>query len=723
MSTQSSAVQMAEASSDQAKPADAAQVMAEGDVTMNPTADDYIRQHSDSLRTSLAAAVHKAISARAEQPLLHVTETLLATVGGQAEVVRLRDEVASLRAELELMRRAREQAEQAAGDAKGVQALNVALYKLGRLQHEPPRFEWFDPVHLEGRAVLFKEIKLPFATQTHEVCFCPVCRCVFVTQMSNSVLVRIPVGRDGLLVDDQDAWRVGPADPASGDGVSGLHNVSLSRRHPGCLWLSLQYANLLMLVDGATMAVRKVMKVPSLLRRADGGAGSVGGPHCVRECAQTGRIWVALKGSVPCHPGEDLVTADRLAAAAGSRRGGLRAALDRVCCNPRVLRQRMEALQQLGYDTPPPDAFAVWCVDPDKYEPSDVNGALGGELFECAPSPPMIAIDPARGAWVAQDRSPAILHLASDGGARQHKVHFCDKDDPKITGPAIVSAPDGAIWCSLLGAHGSFVRIDPKTNTKEVYSIEYPSWCRAARFIHMAFTTLRHHTNVLPALWSPTGRDIECEQEETMIMCAICSNLVDPEGVNALVVLELDPSWKHILSSKWVPLPTQDSCIHRVEIISEGLPACDTSVVVTELASSKLWQMKLEHVHLNNGLLQRKEWRGGDGDGDDERILVRHFVDGGDSESRDLALGEESNIVDRLTSEESIDDIYAKTVQMTTEWLKAGAESKGASSQMMAEWFEMMRGPPAFAELRDGKMYLKCTPTNLMEQVWGYDFT
>ena len=711
---------MVEPSNDQVRPADAAQLTVEGDAKVQPTADDYIRRHSESLHTSLAAAVKSAISARAEQPLLHVTETLLTTVGGEADVVRLREEVASLRAELALMRRARETAEQAAGDAKGVQALNVALYKLGALQHEPPRFEWFDPVHLEGRAVLFKEIKLPFATQTHEVCFCPVCRCVFVTQMSNSVLVRIPVGRDGLLVDDQDAWRVGPTDPASGDGVSGLHNVSLSRRHPGCLWISLQYANLLMLVDGAKMAVRKVMKVPSLLRRADGSVGSVGGPHCVRECGATGKIWVALKGSVPCHPGEDLVTADTLAG-----RGGLRAALDRVCCNPRVLRQRMEALQQLGYDTPPPDAFAVWCVDPDKYEPSDFNGALGGELFECAPSPPMIAIDGACGAWVAQDRSPEILSIASDGATRRHAVRFCATDAPQITGPAIVTAPDGAVWCSLLGAHGSFLRIDPKSGTKEVYSIAYPGWVSSARFIHMAFTTLRHQTRVYPAAWSPTGRDIECEQEETMIMCAICSNLVDPEGVNALVILELDPSWKHIIASKWVPLPTQDSCIHRVEIINEGLPACDTSVVVTELASSKLWQMKLEHAHLNNSLVQRKEWRGDKGDA--ERTLVRHYVDAGDPNSRDIALGEEGNTAARLSDAEagsnSTDEAYAKIVKLTGDMLKAGKKDPEASTQIISEWFEIMRGPPAFAELRDGKMFLKCTPTNLMEEAWGYDFT
>ena len=112
------------------------------------------------------------------------------------------------------------------------------------------------------------------------------------------MLVRIPVGADGMLLDDQDAWVVGPTDQ-NGVGLSGLHNLSLSDRNPGCMWVSLQLANQVLLVDGATMAVRKVMICPSLLKRRDGSLAKVGGPHCVRECRQTGRIHVALKGAAP----------------------------------------------------------------------------------------------------------------------------------------------------------------------------------------------------------------------------------------------------------------------------------------------------------------------------------------------------------------------------------------------------------------------------------------
>ena len=59
----------------------------------------------------------------------------------------------------------------------------------------------------ERQPVVLKEVKLPHATETHEVCYEPLSRCVFVSQMSSSTLVRIPVSAsDGLLVDDQDAF-------------------------------------------------------------------------------------------------------------------------------------------------------------------------------------------------------------------------------------------------------------------------------------------------------------------------------------------------------------------------------------------------------------------------------------------------------------------------------------------------------------------------------------
>lgn len=69
---------------------------------------------------------------------------------------------------------------------------------------------------------------------------------MFVSQMSNSVLVRIPVDGNGFLVDNHDAWMVGELNEEGKKGISGMHNISLSTAHPGCLWISLQCAILFM---------------------------------------------------------------------------------------------------------------------------------------------------------------------------------------------------------------------------------------------------------------------------------------------------------------------------------------------------------------------------------------------------------------------------------------------------------------------------------------------
>ena len=63
-----------------------------------------------------------------------------------------------------------------------------------------------------------------------------------------------------MLLDDQDAWHVGPVDE-KGDGLGGLHNVSVSTINPGCLWISLQFCNEVMLVEAATMKIRHIFKV------------------------------------------------------------------------------------------------------------------------------------------------------------------------------------------------------------------------------------------------------------------------------------------------------------------------------------------------------------------------------------------------------------------------------------------------------------------------------
>jgi hypothetical protein len=336
--------------------------------------------------------------------------------------------------------------QKAMGEVRGVNGMNTALWALGMFKHEPPKFDYFDPELSEHLEVLFKEVRLPRAEQTHEVIFEPLTKCIFISQMSNSVLVRIPVADGGLLLDDQDAWRVGPMD-SKGEGLGGLHNISLSMKHPGCLWVSLQFCNELLLVEAATMKLRFILKVPTMLVRTDSTAIRVGGPHCIRECPHTGEIWVALKGSVACHPAE---TPDRAKATGTFDSKSLARAKQRVCCSAKALAERMAKLEELGYDAPPPEGFAVWRVDPNLYNPNAEDGYAGGKLYECEPSPPMLAIDNDGNCWSAQDQSPNLCMI----NARTHEVEQIDvphpmclsKADMRITGPSIDMAPDGSIW-------------------------------------------------------------------------------------------------------------------------------------------------------------------------------------------------------------------------------------------------------------------------------------
>ena len=121
---------------------------------------------------------------------------------------------------------------------------NARAFAKKELKHEPPTFKFIaTPNTREIHPVYIKEVKLPKAKQTHEVCYEPVTKCVFVSQMTSCVLVRIPIDQDGFLHDDQDAWQVGKVDATNGKGIEGIHNISLSPKHPGCLWISLQYSN------------------------------------------------------------------------------------------------------------------------------------------------------------------------------------------------------------------------------------------------------------------------------------------------------------------------------------------------------------------------------------------------------------------------------------------------------------------------------------------------
>lgn len=425
-------------------------------------------------------------------------------------------------------------------------------------------------------ALIMKEVKLPFAQQTHEVCWEPLTQSLFVTQMSNSTLVKLTVGKDGMLKDKQEAWVVGPAN-------GGLHNASLSYSHPGHLWFSLQYMNTLILVDvrpgNSFLEVKEIYHVPSCMK-VHGEMKHIGGPHCVRECPITGNIWACLKGALD---------ADTSPCAKLSQ-----------CCDPVLLKEAMaEHLQDDDLDIEIPDSFAIWQLDREKYDPNSKCGAKGGKLFACDPSPPMLALDQAGHAWVAQDTHHQMMWIDRETGATEKKDvpwPFAAKDSQKHTGPGIATAPDGSIWMTQLETMSALVRFDPKSRKPVLYELTPPTWARAIRFIHMAFckaTIPEHHNRIY----------------------AIASTLLQDDSTDALFILNMDADWKTIEGVRIVPLPSQRSACHRITYcdIEDGDNECDDgSVFITELSKAKVLQVKV-HDDVIMTPLQENITTGADG--------------------------------------------------------------------------------------------------------------
>ena len=263
-----------------------------------------------------------------------------------------------------------------------------------------------------------------------------------------------------------------------------------------------------------------------------------------------------------------------------------------MCCNPKLLAERMKRLEELGYASPPPEGFAIWRVDPEKYVPSDGAGDLsdaahahGGELYECEPSPPMVAIAPNCDCWSAQDKAPCLLHIdCKTRATRQvpvpHPHGNCSNLIGNITGPAIVTAPDGAVWCSLLAGNGALVRVDPATHERTLYEFEAPSWVSSQRIIHIAFHTLAecHHP----------FRNRSIRMTNINLMFVITSNLVDDDAINMVQCISFyGDSWTELFHLRSIPLPTQDCCCHRIVVVSDGVHPQNDSIIVSELSSSK----------------------------------------------------------------------------------------------------------------------------------------
>lgn len=90
--------------------------------------------------------------------------------------------------------------------------------------------------------------------------------------------------------------------------------------------------------------------------------------------------------------------------------------------------------------------------------------------------------------WVAQDGADTLMKIDTvTNETKQVEVPWPQEVDLKITGPAIGTAPDGSVWCSLLGGDGALVRVDPDTEQRTLYLLPEAPWIKHTRFIHMVW--------------------------------------------------------------------------------------------------------------------------------------------------------------------------------------------------------------------------------------------
>lgn len=125
------------------------------------------------------------------------------------------------------------------------------------------------------------EYELPRAEQTHEIVKVPKLPLLLISQMSNSVLVKV-------RIDPQTEEVVGVRGFALASPTAMLHGLAASTRYPGKIWATLEAENSLLLLDpGAGLDT-----APKIVRRIDIPLPG-NGPHYVGEYGD--KLWVSLK--------------------------------------------------------------------------------------------------------------------------------------------------------------------------------------------------------------------------------------------------------------------------------------------------------------------------------------------------------------------------------------------------------------------------------------------
>ena len=225
------------------------------------------------------------------------------------------------------------------------------------------------------------------------------------------------------------------------------------------------------------MKIKHLLKTPTMLVRPDRTAVRVGGPHCVRECGQTGQIWVALKGSIACHPGRRPTTSAAASPRARHDRRAQEGEGARVL-QPELLRAAHDSSRTWATTRRRPRASRSGA----SRRPRTTRRRRRRVRRHALRVRPVAADDRDRprlrllggaGRRRARDHTadPSLLHIdARTHATRQvdvpHPPACCEGTKGRMTGPAIVTAPDGAVWCSLLSGDGAFVRTCPRTGAR-----------------------------------------------------------------------------------------------------------------------------------------------------------------------------------------------------------------------------------------------------------------
>ena len=67
-------------------------------------------------------------------------------------------------------------------------------------------------------------------------------------------------------------------------------------------------------------------------------------------------------------------------------------------------------------------------LDPSRYDPKAADGANGGALFECGPSPAMVAIDRHENCWTVQDQRASVVKCWVDTCQARRAAVLCVRD-------------------------------------------------------------------------------------------------------------------------------------------------------------------------------------------------------------------------------------------------------------------------------------------------------